>query len=74
MGERIQLKAVDGFTFVAYRAMPGNRPRGGVVVIQEIFGVNSHILPVTDGFADAGYRTAGFVSNPFLDGELGIGR
>ncbi len=55
MGERIQLRAVDGFTFGGYRAMPANKPRGAVVVIQEIFGVNAHIRAVADGFAAAGY-------------------
>jgi len=55
MGERGQLRAADGFTLGAYRAMPANKPRGGVVVIQEIFGVNAHIRAVTDGYAQAGY-------------------
>jgi carboxymethylenebutenolidase len=55
MGERCQLRAADGFTLGAYRALPAGRPRGGVVVIQEIFGVNPHIRAVTDGYASAGY-------------------
>ena len=36
------------------RAAPGSRA-GAVVVLQEIFGVNSHIRAVTDGFAAQGY-------------------
>jgi carboxymethylenebutenolidase len=55
MGEKCQLRAADGFTLGAYRAMPENRPKGGIVVIQEIFGVNAHIRDVTDGYARAGY-------------------
>jgi carboxymethylenebutenolidase len=55
MGEKCQLRAADGFTLAAYRAMPENRPKGGIVVIQEIFGVNAHIRDVTDGYARAGY-------------------
>ncbi len=56
MGEQIQLRAADGFTFGAYRALPKNgKPKAGVVVIQEIFGVNDHIRAVTDGYANAGY-------------------
>lgn len=38
-----------------YRAEPPGKPRGAVVVIQEIFGVNSHIRSVADGFAADGY-------------------
>ena len=55
MGTQRQLRAVDGFSFGAYEALPEGAPRGGVVVIQEIFGVNDHIRDVTDGFARAGY-------------------
>lgn len=51
----IELTAADGHTFEAYRADPVGPPRGGVVVIQEIFGVNTHIRSVTDRFATAGY-------------------
>src|SRR3990172_9509636 len=39
----------------AYVAAPAGKPRGGVIVIPEIFGVNSHIQQVTDGFAADGY-------------------
>jgi len=49
------LRAADGHELGAYRSEPADRPRGGVVVLQEIFGVNSHIRQVTDGFAAAGY-------------------
>ncbi len=55
MGKFIDLKAADGFSFPAYLAQPAGKPRGGVVVLQEIFGVNSHIRSVTDGYAAQGY-------------------
>ncbi len=55
MGENIRLTAADGFEFGAYRARPQSAPRAGVVVIQEIFGVNVHIRAVCDGYAKAGY-------------------
>ena len=39
----------------AYRADPSGAPRAGIVVIQEIFGVNHHIRNVCDRFAAEGY-------------------
>lgn len=51
----ITLTASDGFKLGAYRADPSGKPKGGIVVIQEIFGVNSHIRNVTDRFAKEGY-------------------
>lgn len=55
MGETIQLTSSDGFELDAYVAKPEGDAKGGIVVIQEIFGVNQHIREVTDGFADDGY-------------------
>jgi carboxymethylenebutenolidase len=55
MGEMLTLTAADGHRLSAYRATPAGKPRGALVVIQEIFGVNSHIKKVTDGFAADGY-------------------
>jgi len=55
MGQMIELSASDGFKLSAYRADPSGTPRGGLVVIQEIFGVNSHIRSVADGYAADGY-------------------
>ncbi|MSQ67735.1 MAG: dienelactone hydrolase family protein [Gammaproteobacteria bacterium] len=54
MGHR-QLTAADGFSFGAYEALPTGKPRGSVLIIQEIFGVNQHIRGVADGYAKAGY-------------------
>jgi carboxymethylenebutenolidase len=55
MGKAIELKAKDGFTLGGYRADPTGTPKGGLVVIQEIFGVNHHIRAVCDSFAEQGY-------------------
>ena len=55
MGETIRLSASDGHEFAAYRADPQVAPKGALVVIQEIFGVNAHIRSVCDGFAAEGY-------------------
>ncbi len=55
MGETITLRAADGFGTTAYVARPAGKPKGGLVVIQEIFGVNHHMRGVADGFARDGY-------------------
>src|SRR3954452_11096957 len=55
MGSFIDLKSSDGFTFPAYVATPAGTARGAVVVLQEIFGVNSHIRSVADGYAAEGF-------------------
>ena len=55
MGTNLTLKADDGHEFGAYRADPAGPAKGGIVVIQEIFGVNNHIREVADGFAADGY-------------------
>ena len=56
MGQMIELTAADGFRLAAWRADPAGTPRGGLVVVQEIFGVNGHIRSVCDGYAADGYR------------------
>lgn len=55
MGQIVQLTAADGHVFDCYQAMPSGKPRGGLLVIQEIFGVNSHMRGVADGYAADGY-------------------
>ena len=55
MGQIIELTAADGHRLSAYRAEPAGKPRGAIVVIQEIFGVNDHIRKVADGYAADGY-------------------
>ena len=51
----LTLTAADGFKSLAYLAEPSGTPKGAIVVLQEIFGVNSHIRGVADGYAAAGY-------------------
>ena len=55
MTSTVQLTAADGFNFPAYVARPTGQPKGAIVVLQEIFGVNSHIRAVADGYAAQGY-------------------
>jgi carboxymethylenebutenolidase len=55
MGENITLTSKDGFQFGAYKAEPEGKPRGAIVVIQEIFGVNHHIRSIADRYAQLGY-------------------
>jgi carboxymethylenebutenolidase len=55
MGQTITLTASDGFKLGGYRAEPSSKPKAAIVVIQEIFGVNSHIRSVCDRFAGEGY-------------------
>ena len=55
MTSTIQLTAPDHHSFPVYQANPVGTPKGAVVVLQEIFGVNAHIRAVADGFAAAGY-------------------
>jgi len=75
MGTLIKLTARDGVTIGAYEAVPAGETRGGLVVLQEIFGVNRHIRNVADDFAGQGYH----VIAPALfdraepDVELGYG-
>lgn len=56
MGQDITLTASDGFKLGAYRADPKGSPKGAIVVIQEIFGVNDHIRSLVERFASFGYH------------------
>src|SRR2546426_11241112 len=51
----IELTAGDGHKLSAYRAEPKGKPRGGLLVVQELLGVNSHIRSIADGYAADGY-------------------
>ena len=55
MPEMIELTARDGHKFAAYKAKPAGHPKAAIIVVQEIFGVNSHIKSVADAYAAAGY-------------------
>lgn len=82
MGTFVQLTAADGFHFPAYVAQPAVQAKGGLVVLQEIFGVNSHIRAVADGFAADGYfvvapstfhRVKGGVELGYTETDMGAG-
>jgi carboxymethylenebutenolidase len=57
MGKDITLKAVDGHEFTCYQALPAGERKGGLILIQEIFGVTAHIKELCDHFAGLGYET-----------------
>ena len=57
MSQTIRLKAADGHELDAYVAEPRGKAKGGLVVVQEIFGVTEHIRRVTDQYAAHGYKT-----------------
>ena len=70
MGTHIRLTASDGHAFDAYRADPETPPKAGLIVVQEIFGVNAHMRAVTDGFAAEGYAA---IAPAFFDrAETGV--
>ncbi|HUZ12858.1 MAG TPA: dienelactone hydrolase family protein [Caulobacteraceae bacterium] len=58
MGEMVRIKstAEDGFSFDAYHAVPGGPRKGGVIVIQEIFGVAAHVRRDAERWASLGYE------------------
>ena len=64
MGEHIKLKSSDRVEIGGYLSEPKGTPKAGIVVVQEIFGVNHHIREVTDRFARDGYRA---VAPAFFD-------
>src|ERR1700735_2547087 len=55
MSEHVKLEASDGHELDAYVARPEGKPLAGLVVVQEIFGVNQHIRSVADGYAKDGF-------------------
>jgi carboxymethylenebutenolidase len=68
-GQAIALHAGDGHRLGAYEARPERAPRGGLVLLQEIFGVTAHIRRVCDDFAAHGYH----VVAPALFDRMGAG-
>jgi carboxymethylenebutenolidase len=57
MGQTVQLTAGDGHRFAAYRATPVGTARGGLVIVQEIFGVTQHMRDVAEQYAGIGYTS-----------------
>ena len=62
MGRTVTVKAVDDHVLSLYVAEPATEPIAGLVVVQEIFGVNRHIRSVADGYAGDGF----YVVSPAL--------
>ena len=57
MSEALRIASrFDGFEVPAYRFAPGNARRGGLIVVQEIFGANAHIRRVAESYAEDGYE------------------
>jgi carboxymethylenebutenolidase len=82
MGQNVELSASDGHQLDAYFAEPSGKPRGGIVVIQEIFGVTRHIRAVADQYAAAGFtaiapalfdRVERNIDVPYTDMAKGFG-
>ena len=83
MGADITLTAADGHKLDAYVATPDGSPRAGMVIIQEIFGVNDDIRETVDNFAKEGYhaiapalfdRLGSELVMPFDEAGIGKGR
>ncbi|MBC8790579.1 MAG: carboxymethylenebutenolidase [Tagaea sp. CACIAM 22H2] len=55
MGHPIELQAADGHRFQAWRSDPPGKPKAGLVILQEIFGLNEHIRKTTDSYGYDGY-------------------
>jgi carboxymethylenebutenolidase len=55
-GSMIRVKSRDGFEFDAYHVKAQGQRKGGVIVIQEIFGLSDHIKEMTERFGAAGYE------------------
>ena len=82
MGSFIQLSAADGTQVPAYVAQPDTPAKAAVVVIQEIFGVNTHIREVADAYASEGYlaiapamfhRVQANVELGYAEADMGLG-
>ena len=58
MGRMVELVSADGHALQAYRASPEGQPRGGLVMIQEIFGMTGQMQRCADRYAAQGYAVA----------------
>ncbi len=70
MGERINLNTAGTHCIGAYVAKPPGKPRGGVVVVQEIFGVTAHIRAVADRFSAQGYTAIAPAFFDFVENDV----
>jgi carboxymethylenebutenolidase len=81
MGKLVRLTAADGHELDAYLAEPKGKAKGGVVVVQEIFGVTDHVKRIADQYASQGYvaiapamfdRIARNLTVPYTDIQTGL--
>ncbi len=70
MGQRINLNTAGTHCIGAYLAKPAGKPKGGIVVVQEIFGVTPHIRDVADRFAKAGYAAVAPAFFDFVENDV----
>lgn len=70
MGESIRLSTAGTHCIGAYLAKPKDKPKGGIVVVQEIFGVTAHIRAVADGFAKQGYTAIAPAFFDFVENDV----
>jgi carboxymethylenebutenolidase len=73
MGERINLNTAGTHCIGAYLAKPAGATKGGVVVVQEIFGVTPHIRDVADRFAEAGYAAIAPAFFDYVENDVELG-
>ncbi|HWG10596.1 MAG TPA: dienelactone hydrolase family protein [Rhodanobacteraceae bacterium] len=73
MGERISLNTAGTHCIGAYLARPAGKPKGGVVVVQEIFGINAHIRSVADGYAAHSYVAIAPAFFDFVENDVELG-
>ncbi|TAN04240.1 MAG: dienelactone hydrolase family protein [Rhodanobacteraceae bacterium] len=70
MGERINIMTTGTHCIGAYLAKPAGKPKGGIVVVQEIFGITPHIRDVADRFAAAGYAAIAPAFFDFVENDV----
>lgn len=70
MGQRININTEGTHCIGAYLAKPAGKPKGGIVVVQEIFGVTAHIRAVADGFAQQGYTAIAPAFFDFVENDV----
>ncbi len=70
MGSQIKLNTSGMHCIGAYLAKPTGQPKGGIVVVQEIFGVNAHIRGVADGYAAQGYTAIAPAFFDFVENDV----
>lgn len=73
MGQHINIPTTRTRCIGAYLAQPEGKPKGGIVVIQEIFGVTAHIRSMADRFAGYGYTAIAPAFFDHLESDVELG-